>query len=102
LHWAQLGDTHHPITEAEVVEQFGLGWDEGDDALGLLRDLNGAVHLVETVHAGLVVNTKQENREQHRKNYDYDADYQITPIEVVLFLLATTFAESFAGQSPTQ
>ncbi len=42
----ELGDADDAFAEAEVVEQFGLGGDEGDDALGMHGHVDGAVHLV--------------------------------------------------------
>lgn len=43
---AELGDAHHTVAQAEIVEQLGLRGDKGDDALGNMGHLDGAVHLV--------------------------------------------------------
>ena len=49
---AEFGDGDHPITETKVEQQFGLRWDEGDDALRKIRHLDGAVHLVNCFRVG--------------------------------------------------
>jgi hypothetical protein len=43
---AEFGDAHDAFAKAEVVEQLGLRRDEGEDALGKMGHLDGAVHLV--------------------------------------------------------
>jgi hypothetical protein len=62
---AELSGADHAFAEAEVVQKFGLGRDEGDDALELIRNFDLMAHLV----------GENGHRSDHNKSPDQEHAY---------------------------